>query len=177
MVWRIKSLYEYLGQCAYYIRLQCPHEKPGDCSPACRHWRSNILRACKASGGAIPTESDFICEAMLHVSEPSYYGVPHNLSFRPPRDQLGSNTPERMAQSLTTLYTVDQDYQATMDLVAKTFSRLPAHWHSLYRKEKGEGRNWREVVGAIETVFEEIRPSLSLLPNSDCHSSWIRNYS
>ena len=41
-------------------------------------------------------------------------------------------------QETSTSYTVDEDYQASLDIVAAMFSRLPSDWQARYCEEVGD---------------------------------------
>lgn len=116
-------------------------------------------------GWTVPNEDDLLREAMYYAgySEPHQY---YRLLLEAPDEQPRFNTPDRTARTLATSYTVDEDYQATVDLVGNMFSRLPANWKVRYRQELEDASPGRTEYTALGPVIMRIRRELGLSPNS-----------
>lgn len=136
---------------------QCPLTPPGDCLPRCKHWRSNILRACKDLGWVVPSVTALFYEAMWRgahgESDDRWARGSCDLYF-----DLRNEGPESSVSNPPATLTVDKNYQATLDLVGVMYSRLSADWLPRL-KLLGDGFRhtpWPGFTTALEKVMQEL---------------------
>lgn len=73
----------------------------------------------------------------------------------------GGQGPASVQESFTR-YTVDEDYQASLDVVSTMFSRLPSDWQSRYHEEVDcpmdaeVSRSYTALSSVIKTIAVEI---------------------
>jgi hypothetical protein len=81
--------------------------------------------------------------------------------FKPISQETGSIPP---LPAVTTWYTLDEDYQASLNLVAAMFSRLPRRWRSQYDAEvQGYGaQNALLTHSALSSVIKGIRTEMGI---------------
>lgn len=129
------------------------------CSPQCKHWRSNILRACKALAWTIPDEVALLRGAMFETKmDPEWYWI-DSPYFEPQNSR--SNPPAIVqAPPIKTLYTPDKDYQAMLDIAASMFSHLPPDWSSRYEQEIGNRTSTEYTV--LESVIRKTQHDLGI---------------
>jgi hypothetical protein len=74
----------------------------------------------------------------------------------PGNAQLESNDPALRAA--VTQYTVDEDYQATLDLVRDMFSHLPTYWELQFMQEVKEDRDapWSGFTTVIQKIMQDV---------------------
>ncbi|TEB30679.1 hypothetical protein FA13DRAFT_1814484 [Coprinellus micaceus] len=117
---------------------------PGNCLPSCNHWRSNIIRTCKALGWQTPNEIALLREAMCyacgHGRPPESYFDFHPY-FKPISQETGSIPP---LPAVTTW--------------------LPRRWRSQYDAEvQGYGaQNALLTHSALSSVIKGIRTEMGI---------------
>ncbi|TEB29166.1 hypothetical protein FA13DRAFT_1711180 [Coprinellus micaceus] len=142
------------------IHVFCPSQSPGECHTQCKHWRGNILRACKGLGWGVPNVVALFREAMYRWVEEAWPLVPRGAFLEgwlhPGIEQLESNDPALRAA--VTQYTVDEDYQAALDLVRDMFSHLPTDWEAQLTQETKENLYvpWNGFASVIQKIMQDV---------------------
>ena len=149
----------FYGEVVYVWSLQCPLDSPGDCLLHCKHWRSNILRACKALGWVVPNVIALSREALWRGAhgedeDDDFGGGGYCDAYFDLRD----GRPESSDTKLPATLTVDGDFQATLDLVAAMYSRLAGDWLPRLKQMADRHRyvQWPDFSAAIEKITQEL---------------------
>ncbi|TEB30693.1 hypothetical protein FA13DRAFT_1792269 [Coprinellus micaceus] len=146
------------------VHEHCPMGSPGVCLLHCKHWRANILRACKALGWDVPDAVALFREALYQDAEANgtlsvlYRPWGFDAYFQPPSKQSDLSSIDLPA--MCTRYTADEEHQVTLDLVAAVYSRLPTDWMSRFLREV-KGDKYAIWLGFID-IFEEIKQDLGM---------------
>ena len=133
---------------------QCPTTTPGGCLPHCKHWRSNILRACKGLGWDVPSVTVLFCEALWRAA----HGQSDDCGFCRLYFDLCDRSSESSVTNRPTTLTDDKDYQATLDFLGVAYSRRSADWLPQLRLLGDDDRHapWPGLDAAIEEVVQEL---------------------
>ncbi|KAJ3506564.1 hypothetical protein NMY22_g17204 [Coprinellus aureogranulatus] len=136
------------------------------CMNSCKHWRANILRACRPLGCTLPDAVVLLRERMWYASmEMGVSRSPPGLTVDcfeiPTTDQLGSaDTPREITQ-----YTPDEDYMLLCKLADEMFQRLPDGWIEEYNVEVRRDMDRR--FDALAHHLDRIQRELGMTPESN----------
>ncbi|KAJ3550142.1 hypothetical protein NMY22_g611 [Coprinellus aureogranulatus] len=141
------------------------------CEASCKHWRGNILRACRAFGWRTPDAIVLLREKMYDngnwandcwITEEWDFRD----SFSAPFNQGGSEMVIPEGHRFPhTIYTVDHEYESLCKLVDTMFSRLPENWKSEYLEQLGYSGN-PQRCNALPHHIDRIKRNLEEEPKT-----------
>ncbi|KAJ3511328.1 hypothetical protein NMY22_g15681 [Coprinellus aureogranulatus] len=131
-----------------------------DCSPMCKHWRSSIIRACRAHGWPTPDAKMLLWEDMwLEFKQDFYPGGQWYFSHifvAPPnwQSETSVSTPQDTIDSVEKQAEV---YDALLLSAQAMYAELPNGWKVTYKEEldssmhQGSSESLAQLVEQIAT--------------------------